>query len=143
MSGFPLPLFLTCTTRPSRASSSPLPANFPFLVLIGSPILLPLVLLFRPRRVDLLVPPTERKEGQTYRCLSFNFRGTIDLLQCSCVQLFCSFCLFPNSCNQRFRKFYPPLVIVHSRPGSRQVVRPSVVMILVSFTCSSHTCDES
>jgi len=34
-----------------------------FLVLIGSPILLLLVL--PPRRVDLLVLPTERKEGQT------------------------------------------------------------------------------
>ena len=40
MGGFPPPLFLTCTTRPSHASCLPLPANFPFLVLIGSPILL-------------------------------------------------------------------------------------------------------
>ena len=44
MGGFPPPLFLTCTTQPSRASCLPLPANFPFLVLIGSPILLLLVL---------------------------------------------------------------------------------------------------
>ena len=36
-----------------------------------------------------------------------------------------------------------PLVIVHPRPGSRHVVRPSVVIILVSSTRSSHTCDES
>jgi len=34
-------------------------------------------------------------------------------------------------------------VIVHPRPGSRHVVRPSVVMNLVSSTRSSHTCDES
>jgi len=65
MSRFPPPPFLTCTTRPSRASCSTLPANFSFLVLIGSPILLPLVLLLFPKRVDLLVLPTERKEGQT------------------------------------------------------------------------------
>jgi len=38
MSGFPPPLFLTCTTRTSRASCLPLLANFPFLVLIDSPI---------------------------------------------------------------------------------------------------------
>ena len=44
--GFSPPLFLTCTTRPSRASCLPFTANFPLLVLIGSPILLPLVLLF-------------------------------------------------------------------------------------------------
>jgi hypothetical protein len=49
---------------PSRASCLPLPANLPFLVLIGSPILLPLVLLLSPRRADLLVLPTKRKEGQ-------------------------------------------------------------------------------
>jgi len=48
MSEFPEPLFLTCTTRLSRASCMPLPANFPFLVLIGSPMLLPLVLFFPP-----------------------------------------------------------------------------------------------
>jgi len=27
--------------------------------------IIPLVLLFPPKRVDLLVPPTERKDGQT------------------------------------------------------------------------------
>jgi len=65
ISRFPPPLFLTCTTRPSRASCLSLPVNFPFLVLIGAPILLPLVLPPSPRRVHLLVLPTERKEGQT------------------------------------------------------------------------------
>jgi len=49
----------------TQASCLPPPANFSFLVLTGSPILLPLVLFLPPRRVDLLVPPTERKEGQT------------------------------------------------------------------------------
>ena len=34
-----------------------------FLVLMGSPTLLLSVLLFCPSRVDLLVPPTEQKEG--------------------------------------------------------------------------------
>ena len=51
MSRFPPPLFLTAT--------------FSFLVGPFPP----------PKRVDLLVPPTERKEGQT----SFNSRGTIEL----------------------------------------------------------------
>jgi len=46
-----------------------------FLVLIGSPILLPLVLpkFPPPRRVDLLVPPTERKEESTSLPLLFRF----------------------------------------------------------------------
>jgi len=48
---------------------------------------------------------------------------------------------FQHSCFSR--KFHPPLVIVHPRPGSRHVVRPSVVMMFVSSTRSSHTCDES
>jgi len=61
MNGFPLPLFLICTTRPSRALCLPLFNNFPFLVRIDSPILLPLVLLPPPRRVDLLVLPTEKE----------------------------------------------------------------------------------
>ena len=42
-----------------------------------------------------------------------------------------------------FRKSCPPLMIVHLRPGSGHAVRPYVVMILVSSTCCSHTCDES
>ena len=41
------------------------------------------------------------------------------------------------------RKFHPPLVMVSRRPGSRHTVRPFIVMILVSSTRSSHTCDES
>ena len=48
---------------------------------------------------------------------------------------------FPHSCF--LRKFHPSLVIVHPRPWSRHVVRPSVVMIIVSSIHSSHTCDES
>jgi len=54
-------------------------------------------------------------------------------------------CSWPSQCSYFSRKFHPPLVIVHPRPGSRHwhVVRPSVVMIFVSFTRSSHTCDES
>ena len=62
MSRFPLLLFLTCTTRPSRASCLLLPANFPFLVLIGSPILLPLVLLFPPQK-SRSPRPTDWKKG--------------------------------------------------------------------------------
>jgi len=54
-----------------------------------------------------------------------------------------SACSWPSQHYCFFRKFHPRLVIVHPRPGSRHVVRPSVVMILVSFTCSSHTCDDS
>jgi len=48
---------------------------------------------------------------------------------------------FQHSCF--FRKFHPPLLIVHPFLGSRHVVRPSIVMILVSSTRSSHTSDES
>ena len=129
MSGFPPPLFLTCTTRPSRALCSTLPTNFPCLVLIGSPILLPLVLLFPPRRVDLFVPPTDRKEGQI-RFVSFRI-------------VIISGCSWPSQHFCFFRKVHPLLVIVNPRPRSRHVVRPSVVMILVSSTRSSHTCDES
>jgi len=54
-----------------------------------------------------------------------------------------SACSWPSQHSCFFRKFHPLLVIVHPRPGSRHVVRPSVMMILVSSTCSSHTCDES
>ena len=54
-----------------------------------------------------------------------------------------SACSWPSHHSWFFRKFHPPLVIVHPRPGSRHSVRPSVVMILVSSTRSSHTCDES
>ena len=153
MSGFPPPLFFTYTTRPSRATCSTLPANFSFLVLIGSPILLPLVLLSPPRRVDLLVPPTERKEEQTYICCSARHTAHIgDLYPASSNSSvrFVSFrivvisaCSWPSQHSCFFVKFHPPLVIVHPRPGSRHVVRPSVVMILDSSTRSSHTCDES
>ena len=54
-----------------------------------------------------------------------------------------------SSCSQPFhlsfffKKFQAPLVIVHPRPGSMHVDRPSVVMILVPFTYSSHTKDDS
>jgi len=34
-------------------------------------------------------------------------------------------------------------MIVHPRPGFRHVVRPSVVIMLVSSTRASHICDES
>jgi len=50
---------------------------------------------------------------------------------------------WPSQYSCFFKKFHPPLVIVHPRPGSRHVVRPSVVIILFSYTLSSHTCDES
>jgi len=51
-----------------------------------------------------------------------------------------SACLWPSQPSCFFRKFHAPLVIVHPRPGSRHVVRPCVVMILVSSTRSSHSC---
>ena len=54
-----------------------------------------------------------------------------------------SACLWPSQHCRFFRKFQPPLVIIHPRPGSKHVVRPSVVMIRVSSTRSSHTCYES
>ena len=54
-----------------------------------------------------------------------------------------SACSWPSQHSCCFRKFHPPIVTVHPRPGSRHVVRPSVVMILVSSTRSFHTCDKS
>jgi len=54
-----------------------------------------------------------------------------------------SVCTWPSQHSCFFRKFHPPLVIVLPRPGSRHVVRPFVMMILVSSTRSSHTYDES
>jgi len=54
-----------------------------------------------------------------------------------------SACLWPSQHSCFFRNFHPPLMIVHPRPGSRHVVKPSVAMILVSSTRSSHTCDKS
>jgi len=54
-----------------------------------------------------------------------------------------SACSWPSQHSCFFRKLHPLLVIVHPHPGSRHVIRPSVVMILVSSTRTSHTCDES
>jgi len=54
-----------------------------------------------------------------------------------------SACSWPSQHSCFFKQFHPQLVIVNPRPGSRHVVRPSVVMTLVSSTRSSHTCDES
>jgi len=162
MSGFPPTLFMTCTPRLSRASCLPLSANFSFLVLIGSLIFLPLVLLFPPRRIDLLVPSTERKAhiaaspstlvALLICCSARNTAHVDDLYPASSNSSvrFVSFrvivisaCSWPSQPSCFFKKFHSPLVIVHPCPGSRHVVRPSVVMILVLSTRSSHSCDES
>ena len=55
------PFFGTCTTRPNCASCLPLPANFPFLVLTGSPI--SLVLLFFPQK-SRFPRPANCKKGR-------------------------------------------------------------------------------
>jgi len=52
-------------------------------------------------------------------------------------------CSWPSQHSCLFKKFHSPIVILHACSGSRYVVRPSVVMILISSTRSSHTCDES
>jgi len=56
-----------------------------------------------------------------------------------------SACSWPSHRSFLFRKLYPPLLIVHPRSGSRHVtvVKPSLVLILVSSSRSSHTCDKS
>ena len=54
-----------------------------------------------------------------------------------------SACSWPFQHSCFLRKFHPPLVNVYPCPGSRHVVRPSVAIIVVSSTRSSHTCDES
>jgi hypothetical protein len=51
--------------------------------------------------------------------------------------------LWPSQHSCFSRKFHAPQVIVHPRSRSRLFVRPSVVMILVSSTCSSYICNES
>ena len=79
-------------------------------------------------------------------CCSARNTALVGDLYPASSQLFSSFCLFPNSCNQRLLVAFPTLLLfqkVHHRPESRQVVRPSVVMNLVSFTRSSHAYDES
>ena len=54
-----------------------------------------------------------------------------------------SACSWPSQHSYFFRLFWPALVIIHPPFGSRHVVRPSIVMILVSSTRSSNTCNES
>jgi len=85
-------------------------------------------------------------------CSARNTAHVGNLYQASCKSSvrFVSFrivvisaCLWPSQHSCFFRKFYPPLVIVHPRLVFRHVVRPSIVMIFVSSTCSSHTCNES
>jgi len=125
MSGFPPPLFLTCTTRPNRASCSTLLANFSFLVLIGSPKLLPLVL---PRRVDLLVPPTERKEGAD---IAASPSILVALLIC---------CSAHNTAH--VNDLYPASSNPSVRFVSFRIVVISALMILVSSTRSCHACDK-
>ena len=117
---------------------------------------------FPPNRIDLLVPLTERKEGQTASasilvallicCSARNTAHVGDLYPASSNSsvrfvslrmIVISACSWPSHHSCFFKKFHPPLVIVHPRPGSRHVVRPSVVMIFVSSTRPSHTCDES
>ena len=57
MSGFPPSLFVTCTTRPSRAWCLSLPANLPSVALIGCPMSIPLVLvLYRLSHVKTVGP---------------------------------------------------------------------------------------
>ena len=163
MSGFYPRLFLTCTTQPSRALCLPRPANLPFLVLIGSPIFLPLILIFPPNGEDLLVPPTERKEGQTLLlpsilvallicCIVGNSAQVRDLCPAcsnsssrvaSLRMVVISACSWSSHRSFLFNNYYPLIVIILTRPRFRHVVRPSVMMILVSSTRSSHTSDES
>ena len=116
---------------------------------------------FPPNRIDLLVPLTERKEGQTASasilvalliCCSARNTAHVSGLYLasshssvrlnSCRIVVISACSWPSQLSCFFRKFHPPLLIVHPCPGSRHVVRPSVVMILILSTRSFHTCDE-
>jgi len=54
-----------------------------------------------------------------------------------------SACSWPSQHSCFFRKFHLLLVIVYPCPRSRHVVRPSVMIILLSSTRSSHVSDES
>jgi len=63
----------------------------------------------------------------------------------SCRIVVISACSWPSQHSWFFRKFHPLPEIVHPRPGSKHVIRPSIVMtqkVLVSSTCSSHTCND-
>ena len=69
------------------------------------------------------------------------FNSSVRLVSFRIVAI--STCSWPSQHSCFFGKFHPPLVIVHPCPRSRHVVRPSVVMLSVSSTRSSYTCDES
>ena len=134
MSGFPPPLFLTCTTRPSLASCLPLSAKSPFLVLIGFPILLPLVLLPPPKKTTS-PRPTDCKKGIAASpsilvallicCSACRNTAHVGVLypasSNSSVRLVffqivaISACSWPSQHSCFFRKFHPSLVIVHSQ----------------------------
>jgi len=76
--------------------------------------------------------------GDLYRASS---KSSVRLVSFQMVVI--SACSWPFHHSFLFRKFQSSLVIVHSRSGFRHVVKPSLVMILVSSTCLFHTCDES
>jgi len=96
--------------------------------------------------------PASLKAASVRQKRSIRVRNVGDLYPASSNSFVCfvsfrivviSACSWTSQHSCFFRKFHPPLVIVHPYPGSGHVVRPSVVMILVSSTRSSHTCDGS
>jgi len=94
--------------------------------------------------VALLIYCSARNTAHVGDLYPASSSSSVCLVSCRIVAI--STCSWPSQHFCFFRELHPLLVIVHPRPGSRHVVRPSVVMILLSATChksSSHTCDES
>jgi len=93
--------------------------------------------------VALLICCSTRYTAQVDDLYPASSNSSVRLVSLQMVTISAQACSWPSQHSCFFRKFYPPLVIVHPRSGSRHVARPSVVISRVSFTCSFHTCEKS
>jgi len=90
--------------------------------------------------VALLICCSARNTAHVGGLYPASFKSSVRLDSFRMVGI--SACSWPSQRPCFCKKSHPSLKILHPHPGSRHVVRPSVVMILVSSTRSSHTCDE-
>jgi len=159
MSGFPPPLFLTCTTRPTHVK-----AIFDFTIrvsLLLPPLFFPppstysfLFFLRKLRRcrcytdvkafldfsirVSLLLPPLFSLPPSLF----FLFFSATQQKQRRCRR-YAGVCHLPNDYNQRyccFQKVASPASDCLSSSWVQACSQTSVIMILVSSTCSFYTC---
>jgi len=133
MSGFPLPLFLTCTTRPSRALCLPLPAKFvscadrlSHITTVGVTFCTQKSKISRPKErrgrhhyfslilVALLICCSARNSAHVGDLYPASSNSSVRFVSFRTVAI--SACSWPSQHSCFFRKFYPPLVIVH--PGT-------------------------